>query len=264
MDTRKHEAGASVIEVLVVAVVTMILLAAAVTQLSNSRDLAQRQNLAREFKVYLERARFDSMKRHANVCDQMSAVTINDTTSFSVATDFNQNGQLDLPGERRDITLAGRSNATILGSGLTLPVTIRFDERGRALLTDCVTAAPPNIPLLYFCNGTCTTSTVTDQNANVLYLSATGTIAMMPGTAVAPMFAPPVVTNVNSDTQVNPRVSVWTPTAPPTPTPLPTPSPTPVASPTPRDCIGSPFEKPADTGCNCKSPMWVRSNGFCK
>jgi len=38
----------------------------------------------------------------------------------------------------------------------------------------------------------------------------------------------------------------------------------PAATPVNRDCVLSPFEKPAATGCFCRSPMWERSNGFCK
>jgi Tfp pilus assembly protein FimT len=261
------EAGASLIELVIVLVVAAILITAAVTRLASSKEIIQRQNIAREFKVYLERARFDSMKRRANLCHEMARVTINSGTSFSVTTDSNQNGQLDLPGEVSDVNLgSGRSNVQMIGSGITLPATIRFDERGRALLTDCVTAAPTTIPLLYFCDGACTTATVNDQNASALFISAAGTISMLTGSATAPSFSNPTVTNINSDVQVNPQLSVWTPTAPVTPTPTPTPASTPTPTPTPvaRTCIGSPFEKPAETGCNCLSPMWVRSNGFCK
>ena len=267
MNKTGPETGASILEVIVVLAIAAIIMTAAVTRLGASKNVVERQNIAREFKVYLERARFDSMKRRANVCHEMSRVTILDSTSFSVTTDFNQNGRLDLPGEVRSINLAGgRSDTTILGSGVTLPVTIRFDERGRALLTDCSTPAPPNIPLMYFCTGTCTTATVTDQNSNVLFISATGTIAMMPGSSSAPVFSNPTVTNVATNTQINPRVSVWTETTQPTPTPTPNPSPTvtPSASPVSRDCIGSPFERPAQTGCYCKAPMWIRDNGLCK
>lgn len=58
---------------------------------------------------------------------------------------------------------------------------------------------------------------------------------------------------------VNPPAPSPTPT--PTPVPTPTPTPTPSPSPTPRACARG--ERPAQTGCVCQPPMWVRSSGRC-
>ncbi|HTH50478.1 MAG TPA: hypothetical protein VL501_01010 [Pyrinomonadaceae bacterium] len=260
----KGEAGASILEVVIVLAVIMILATAAVVQLGRSRENLQRQNLARQFKVYLERARFDSIKRRASTCSEMARVTINDVNSFSVTSDANQNGRLDLPGETQTITFSNRTNVVMAGSGVSLPVTVRFDERGRALLTDCVSSPPPTVPLLYFCDGSC--STLSDQTANAIYISATGTVSMLSGSTLAPVFANPAVSNVNSNTTVNPMLTVWIPETPtPTPAATATPTPTPAATPVARDCVPSaPFERPSDTGCYCRAPMWIRSNGFCK
>ena len=63
--------GASVIEVLIVLVVVGILAVLAIASFGKSRENFARQNVAREFKVRLERARFDSVKRRANVCTNM-------------------------------------------------------------------------------------------------------------------------------------------------------------------------------------------------
>src|SRR6185369_12576012 len=146
--------GVSLIELMVVLVILSILVAFAVMAFGSTRKNLDRQNLAREFKVYLDRARFDSIKRRANVCSDMSRITITNGTSFTVTTDFNQNGQLDLPGEIRTFDFSGNTNnVQIVGNGVTLPVTVRFDERGHALLTDCVSTPPPNVPLIYFCDG---------------------------------------------------------------------------------------------------------------
>ena len=266
----------TLIETMIVLVVMAILVTMAVVGLGKAPRNLDRQNSAREFKVFLERARFDSVRRRANVCSEMSSVTINSSTSFSLASDQNQNGILD-PSETRTINLTG--DVQIVGNSVTLPVTIRFDERGHALLTDCVTTPPANVPLFYFCNGTCTPLTVTAQNSNVIFVSPTGTVAMMPGSDTMPTFNSPAVTSVASNSQINPLLAVWTSTADsgtPTPTPMatPTPTPTPPATPTPtpvpRYCSSSPpYEKPATTGCYCQAPsgapmMWVRNNGFCK
>jgi Tfp pilus assembly protein FimT len=261
---RIHEAGASIFELVIVMVVVLILSVAAVTKLGSARGSINRQNAARQFKVELERARFDSIKRRASVCSDMARVTINDATSFSVTTDSNQNGRLDVPAETLTTSFNSSANqVAITGSGVSLPATVRFDERGRALLTDCVSSPPPSVPLLYFCDGSC--ASVTNQNATAIYISPTGTVSMMTGGTAAPTFSNPAVSNVNSNTTVNPLLTVWLPATPtPTPTPVVTPTPTPAATPVTRDCVASPFEKPSATGCYCRPPMWVRSNDFCK
>lgn len=260
---RIREAGASILELIIVVAVILILATAALTKLGNSRSVVNRQNIARQFKVDLERARFDSIKRRASVCADMARVTITGSNSFSVTTDMNQNGRLDLPAETQTLTFSGANQVAMTGSGVSLPVTVRFDERGRAILTDCVSSPPPSVPLLYFCDVSC--SSINDQNANAIYVSPTGTVSMLTGGTSTPTFADPAVSNVNSNMTVNPLLTVWLPATPtPTPTPVVTPSPTPAATPVTRDCVGSPFEKPSATGCYCRPPMWVRSNDFCK
>ena len=257
----------SLVETLIVLVIVVIVVTFAVSSFSRSGRNLDRQNIAREFKVSLERARFDSVKRRANVCADMSRVTINNATSFSVTTDLNQNGTLQTA-ETQDRSFANQGDVTMVGNGVTFPVTIRFDERGHAVLSDCVSTPPPNVPLLYFCNGSCTPTTANSQNSNVVFVSPTGTVAMLTGGETMPTFANPNVSNVNSSVQVNPMLAVWAPTTPtPTPTPSPTPStPTPTPTPTPFYCPGGsgPWQIPAETGCTCVTPMWVRSNGQCK
>ncbi len=261
--------GASLIELLIVLVIVSIIVAFAVSRFARAGDNLQRQNIAREFKVGLERARFDSVKRRASTCAEMSRVTINNSTSFSTTTDLNQNGTLETA-ETQNVNFANRSDVTIIGNGVELPLTIRFDERGHARLSDCVSTPPPDVPLLYFCNGGCTPSTANSQNSNVIFVSPTGTVAMLNGGGTMPTFDNPNVSNVNSNLQVNPLLAVWSLTTPtPTPTPTATPTATPLPSPspagTPHTCPPRPpWSYPAQTGCVCNAPQWVRSNGQCK
>ena len=272
------QTGASIMELLIVLAVAAILATVAISRFDRSGSNLERQNVAREFKADLERARFDSVKRRASTCSDMSRVTINDATSFSVTTDRNQNGTLETPAETQNMSFAGRSDVTIVGNGVTLPVTIRFDERGHALLSDCVTSPPPNVPLVYFCNGTCTPATADSQNSNVVFISAAGTVALLTGGSTMPTFANPSVSSIDANLQVNPLLAVWDPSAPSstptptpastaTPTPTPTPSPTPSGTPTPTPTpapICFTGEKPSLTGCTCQSPMWLRTNGKCQ
>jgi prepilin-type N-terminal cleavage/methylation domain-containing protein len=263
---QRSQRGISLIEVLIVLVVLGILVTFAIARFGSASGNLDRQNIAREFKVFLERARFDSIKRRANVCSDMSRVTITDATTFALSIDLNQDGTLQPATETRTISLGSQSNVKIVGNGVTLPITIRFDERGHSFLySDCAASPDANVPLVYFCNGTCTSATATSQNANVIFVSPTGTVAMLPGNETMPSFSAPTVSNVTTNANVNPRLTVWSPTTPtPTPTVTPTPTPTPVATPVPVYCPVSPWEKPSETGCTCKLPMWVRSNGQCK
>lgn len=277
--------GASVVEMLIVLAVLGIIVTFAVMQYGRSRENFTRQNIAREFKVYLERARFDSVKRHASTCSDMSSVTINSSTAFSYTIDRNQNGQLDLPAETSTVDFSGQSGVTVVGNGLTLPVTIRFDERGRAFLrSDCDPSSIPTatVPLFYFCNGACTSATVTDSNANAIFVSPAGTVAMMSGSSTLPTFDDPTVTNIPVGNSVDNRLTVWTGTQP-TPTPLPsmtpaTPTPLPSVSPNPSPS-GSTSPSPTPTpiractygekphgnppSCQCYAPMYYDRSGKC-
>ena len=264
-------------EVLMVLVIVAIILGLAVTLLGRSKDIIQRQNSARQFKNYLERARFDSVKRRASDASQMATIRVLSATSYSYTIDLNQNGRID-DAETITVNTNAVADIQIAGTGLVFPVTIRFDQRGATTTVNA--AAAEIVPLFYFCNNSCTPATATAENSNSVYLSATGTATMLKGGDVPPFFTNPTVTAVDSGQSVNPQLAVWqidpnSPTPSPTPAPSPvgspTPSPTPTASPSPT-ATPSPSPSPAtcsagqsvSTGCRCVSPMWVRSNGKCR
>ena len=273
--------GFSVIELLIVLVIVGILVTFAVLSFGTSASNLERQNVAREFKTSLERARFDSVKRRASECSDMSNVTISSPTLFSYSIDRDQNGRLDLPVETTVVDFTNRSDLMVIGNGVTLPVTIRFDERGRAFLrNDCDPSSIPtaSVPLFYFCNGACTVSTVNAENANSIFISATGTVAMMTGDATIPTFDPPTVTTYPAANGVDEDLIIWTGT-PPTPTPFPpftSPTPTPMPSATPDTTIPptptpTPIracnynEKPHGNPptCVCYQPMYLGNGGKC-
>ena len=141
--------GASVIELLIVFVVIAVLFTMAAAQFGRTGENFERQNIAREFKISLERARFDSVKRRAATWATESRVDITSPTAFSYATDLNQNGILDDPGEVRVVDFQNRSNVTIQGNGLVFPITVRFDQRGQITVKDGANADVN--PLFYFC-----------------------------------------------------------------------------------------------------------------
>lgn len=271
------ESGVSIIEVVIVIVIVIVLVTFAIANFRGAGSNLNRQNIAREFKVSLERARFDSVKRRATVCSDMSGVTI-DTTSFSTRIDMDNDGRLGNH-EVRTMQLNGRSDVMIVPNGVALPLTIKFDQRGQAYLNDCDPSSIPTatIPLLYFCNGTCTPDTANAQNSNVIFVSPAGTVAMLYGGESMPTFVAPTVTAIPSNENVNPLLAVWnpgtpgtptptptiTPSSSPTATPLPTLSPSPTATPTPPACpTTAPWGRPP--ACTCMAPQTVRNTGQCK
>ena len=279
------ESGISIIEVVVVILIVSILVTFAVASFRSAGTNLDRQNIAREFKISLERARFDSVKRRASVCEDMSGVTINET-SFTLSIDMDNDGALS-PSEIRYVELDGRSDVTIVPNGVTLPLTIKFDQRGQAFLNDCDPDSIPTatIPLLYFCNGECTTATANAENSNVIFVSPAGTVAMLYGGESMPTFDEPDVATVPADENINPLLAVWNPNAPsPSPSASPDPSGTPVGTPeeTPSETppVGTPTETPSATPtppacpstppwgypptCTCMFPQTERSNGQCK
>jgi Tfp pilus assembly protein FimT len=256
-------------ELVVVLSIAAVLATFSVALLGRSRDSFQRQNAARQFKNFLERARFDAVKRRANAASDLSKIRVLSQTSYSYAIDLNQNGVIDAA-ETVTVDLAPLGNVKIV-SDLAYPVTISFDQRGSSSTVDA--SSVPVTPLFYFCDGVCTRSTATEKNSNIIYVSPTGTVAMMKGGTALPSFNNPSVTTVARDASVNPSLAVWdpdpnAPTPTPTPTPVdasPTPTPTatvtPTVTPTPTYCQAG---QNASTGCTCLTPMWVRSNGKCR
>ena len=271
-------------EMLIVLAVAAVLVTVAIAQLGNSTNNLDRQNIAREFKVALERARFDSVKRRPEACEDMSRVVITSATRFELITDLNQNGTLEPDSETRVTSFGPRGNVNIVGEDISFPTTIRFDRRGNATSGDCG-AIEDVVQEAIFCNVPCTAASANSENSNVVFVSRTGTAAMLPGGTTMPEFDDPDVTEVEAGTQVNPLVAVWDPvegetspspspstsplpspspsgTPTPSPTPTGTPASTPTPTPTPVACLRN--ERPDDTGCVCIAPMWVRGNGQCK
>lgn len=258
-------------ELLVVLTIIAVVTTFSVSLFGNSKSNFQRQNAARQFKNYLERARFDAVKRRAGA-GQFSTVQVLSSTSYSYTIDLNQNGTID-SGETITVNLS--NSGVMIAANSSFPMTVSFDQRGQTTTTDGANASAT--PLFYFCNGSCTSASSTDQNSNIIYVSPTGTVAMMKGGTTLPTFNNPSVTTVAANTSVNPMLAVWqatTSTPQTTPTPTPTPSPTaatptptatplstPTPTPTPATCQSGAY---VSTGCQCLAPMWIRSNGKCR
>lgn len=281
---------------MIVILIISILVVFAVAQFGDASSVFETQNVARELKVYLERARFDSVKRRPENASDMARVVLNNSTSISVTLDLNQDGVLQTS-ETRTIDYSGRNDVKIVGEALAYPIMMVFNRRGHVTITDSL-GVEIN-PVFLVCQGCTSFLDAEIPTSYYITLSPTGTVSMYDNGQTPPTVNDPTVTAVNSNTSIEPLVSTapgaidltgvtgyptptWTPTPSPSPTgsptPFPTPSPspsgspvptptpvptsTPVPTPTPMACTKN--ERPSTTGCICVPPMSVNGSGRCK
>ncbi len=286
---RTNASGFSLLELIIVLAILGVIVTFAVLSLGGTSAVLARQNVAKELKVALERARFDSVKRRPQSCADMSRVEILSATSFRYITDTNQDGTLQPGQETRSVDFGSTNGVRIVGDPApTFPITIRFDQRGHTTSGACGSETPAVTPT-HFCETGC--GAISPANTSSVYVSPTGTVALLLGGDDPPTFIDPTVSNVASESGINRFLSVWTGT-PPTPTPVgtpggtpspsptgtptadPTPDPDPSATPTP---VPTPTPTPAPLDacrrndrpgnpptCDCRPPYFVQGNGQCK
>lgn len=189
----KSQDGFSILEVLIVLVVLAIVTTFALMQMGRSKVDLQRQRIAREFKVYLERARFDSVKRRAvNVADR-AKIVLNSASSFTASIDFNENGKIDST-DVRNVDFSKLSNTKILVTDvLNYPVTISFNQRGHITVVDGLNKAIN--PVFTICSNNCSNTSPTNNELSVISISTTGTIAVLKNTTDIITLPTPVVTS---------------------------------------------------------------------
>src|SRR5438552_3457741 len=114
---RKSEAGNSLIDVLIVITVLAIVLSFAMVKIAAARDGLRLTNSAQVLSAYLEKARLAAIRCHCSTTIQISS-----TGSYSVT------------GPLKSATVETINyplEPTVTFQGLTLPLTITFDWRGR-------------------------------------------------------------------------------------------------------------------------------------
>jgi len=118
--------GFSLLELLIVICITIVLSGFALMQITRAQQVMVRENAARRFADYLEKARMDSLRRHPMTSVQMARISILDASSYTVAFDADGNGSLDAP-----------HLVSLAPDGLQLngpfPRTIYFNWRGRTV-----------------------------------------------------------------------------------------------------------------------------------
>ena len=192
-------------------VVIAVIAGFAMMQMGGANEQFRRQNIAQELKSAFERARFDSVKRRADNPDAQAKVVVNETT-YTLTTDRNQDGVFDSTDD--EVANLTGQNVVIAGdTGITLPVTIKYNQRGEITAVDATNAVID--PVFLVCNVSC--SSPTQANSNILMVSRTGTVNLLAGGSELPTFSPPGgITSIPANTSIN-NTAVVTPT--PTPTP---------------------------------------------
>ena len=134
------DAGFSVLELLIVGVMISVLIGFAITQIAKAKQHMTRANAVRELTTYIEKARLDSVRRHATSSAQMAQVAIINANFYSVTLDVNGDGTLDAP---RVIGMPANSNLTIQNGAF--PRTMMFNWRGRTVDTSGNSTNPESV-----------------------------------------------------------------------------------------------------------------------
>lgn len=118
--------GFTVFELLIVLSIISVISGFALMQITRARQVMIRENAARQFAGYLEKARIDSLRRHATTSAEMAQVSIINATFYTVTIDANGDRALDTP-----------TVVSLAPDGLQLngpfPRTIYFNWRGRTV-----------------------------------------------------------------------------------------------------------------------------------
>ena len=254
----RTDGGFSVVEVLVTAVVLTVVSTAGVMGITRARASVRLAGAAREYGAYVEKARIQSIRSHADDEDERASVVISDDkTSYTVTVDLDGDGDLDT----RTITLPdGVKFDDVEG--------IAFDWRGRTWLTlngNTEANAQASIRLV----GTYETASIDITGSGDITINSAvfddevPNVNLHVGDLASSSATPtPTTSTPTTPTSTPTPVAVPTPdnTANPDPTPLPTPdvidinptptptpqtSPTPAATPTPPVSVPTPTPAPA-------------------
>ncbi len=120
---RTGERGVSILEMLIMLLMISVITGYVLTRISGAQQFMRMENASREFMSYVEKARLDSVRRHAGPPGQlpqpqMSSVTITGPRTYSVVMDFDGDGIVDPP---RNMTIAPDQGVFFNTAGKVLP-----------------------------------------------------------------------------------------------------------------------------------------------
>lgn len=137
-----NDSGFSVVELLIVVVMLSVITGFAITQIAQAKQNMTRANAVRELITNIEKARLDSVRRHATTSTQLAQVAIINANFYSVTLDANGDGVMDAP---LVISMPADSNLTIENG--PFPRTIMFNWRGRTVDSSGNTTTPDSITI---------------------------------------------------------------------------------------------------------------------
>lgn len=196
----RGQAGVSLVELLVVMLIIATVCAFALMQRGRANEILKRQNVAQQLKSAFERARFDSVKRRADSTPIQANVSIN-LSSYTIATDLDLNGVLT-SSDNRVTDLIGQSIEVRNYNGSTGPEVVYFNQRGETVDA----GGSPISPIFNICNSTCNSPNA--DNSNIVLVTTTGTVNLLPGGSQIPNFSGPTVTSVPPTTSIKDLVQV--------------------------------------------------------
>ena len=129
--------GVSATELLLVVAMISVVAGFVVMSLVRGRRTGDRTRTAVELANYLNKARFDSMRRGARDVNQMAQVKVFNRRFYSIAIDGDNDGQLDIP---LVMTLPEDQGVGINGP---FPKTYIFDELGQTVDAQNSRVTPP-------------------------------------------------------------------------------------------------------------------------
>lgn len=89
--------GFSLLDLLIVVVIVGIIVSYLIGQITTIQKPLARTNAAQRLTAYVQSARSDSIRRHANEMNRMAQITVFDAHSYNVSFDSNGDGNLDPP-----------------------------------------------------------------------------------------------------------------------------------------------------------------------
>jgi len=248
-----NQGGFTLLQVIVVIALVAILSVFSAMGIVNARARMRLAASARTFAGFAEKARTDSVRRHAMTTDRASLRLLT-TTSYSVSLDFDGNGVLNTYDTK---TFNLEPNVTWQPE--YVGTTITFDWRGRSVTGQVNPVLLLRVPAS---NSAVLTSAL-------ITISGSGDITMDSESFPDGSIPDVVLTgtpsgDIRPDPPSNPLPIGATPTPVPTPTPTPdpnatpTPYPTPVPTPTPvchgSHCDATPTPTPIPTPAPSPSP----------
>jgi prepilin-type N-terminal cleavage/methylation domain-containing protein len=196
------QSGVSLVELLVVIVIIAVVASLAIFSRGGANETFKRQNGSRMLKAAFERARFDSVKRRADGSTARPFAYVQvDTNGFTLRT-FSEPTGGGTPVARDEPTLFGNGVVAAHQGGGTPPVTISFNFRGATL---------GGSPEFYVCEVSC--ASPTNSNSDLVIVTATGTVNLLPGAAPTPSFTNTTLVGTTAATDsINFDVVIPTPT----------------------------------------------------